>query len=85
MGIWFGEHERLNCGGIMSEIVSVPGCYLEGLAAHKSERLGAYVPETAVLDRTENAVVEGGDDRVTGHVSMIEQATDAALDEGENS
>lgn len=69
----------------MSEIVSVTGCYLEGPSARRSERLGADVPEAAVLDRTENAVVEGGDDRVTGHVSMIEQATDAALDERENS
>jgi hypothetical protein len=81
VGVGFREDERIYRGGIMSEIVSVPGCYLEGPSARRSERPGADLPEAGMLDRTEYAVVEGSDDRVAGHVPMIDKATDAARGE----
>lgn len=81
MWIWFREDERVDRGRIMSEIVSVPCCYLEGPPARRSERSGAYLPEAGMLGRAEYAVVEGGDDRVPGHMPMIDKATDAARDE----
>lgn len=79
--IRFCEDERVDRGWIMSEIVSVSSCYLEGPTARRSERSGADLSETSMLDRTEHSVVEGGDDRVPGHMPMIDKATDAARDE----
>lgn len=83
MHVWvrFREDERVDRGWIMSEIVSVPSRYLEGPTARRSERSGADLPKARMLDRTEDAVVEGGDDRVPGHMPMIDNATDAARDD----
>ena len=71
------EHELADCRRVVSEIVSVASCYLESPPARPRERFGADLTQAGMFDRTEHSVVEGGNDRVPGHMSMIDETTDA--------
>jgi len=55
--------------GFYSLLDNVPPVGLD----RRSERLGADFPQTGMLHRAEHAVVEGGDDRVPGHMTMIDE------------
>lgn len=78
MGIRLDKDQRGDGRRIMTEVVSVPRRYLERSATRRGKGTGADLTQTCVLYRAQHAVVEGGDDRVTGHMSMIDNPADAA-------
>jgi hypothetical protein len=65
----------------MAEVVSVPRSYFECSAAGLGKGSSADFAQTCVFDRTQHAVVEGSDDRVTRHMTMIDNPADEAIGE----